>query len=460
MLPEAFCTRMRQQLPDWPAFEQAFARPAPSAVRRNPVKTQPPRLAEMPWCQTGYYLASRPRFILDPRFHAGAYYVQDPSCMILEAVLQALKIQPQRILDACGSPGGKSTHLASLFPESLLVCNEVIQSRLPVLAENLSKWGHSHAIITQQDPKILGRLEDYFDLIVVDAPCSGEGLFRKDPEAWQSWSEAHVTQCARRQQRILEDLWPALAPGGTLIYATCTYAPAENEAQLQHLLQLGAEALNWQLPEHWGIRQWDVQGSSCAQCLPHQFEGDGFFITAVQKTARIPASRRKMPKAHLAPPKTTDAYRHWLKGDWCFEHHQGEIWAWPARWEEELGWLQTLLQPRHPPLRLGKTKGKTLQPDIDLSRSLYCAPDLWPRQNLSLQQAIAYLQGEALPVEAPGGFVRCYFADWPLGWAKAAPGRLNNLYPTGQRIRMRPDTETLAAAWQTLQDILPLVPRK
>ncbi|MBF2053802.1 MAG: rRNA methyltransferase [Candidatus Sericytochromatia bacterium] len=460
MLPDVFCQRMRQQLPDWSAFEQAFTRPAPSAVRRNPFKTSPHTLAEMPWSRTGHYLSSRPRFILDPRFHSGAYYVQDPSCMILEAVLQALKINPQRILDACGAPGGKSTHLASLFPESLLVSNEVIQSRLPILAENLSKWGHSHAIVTQQDPRILGRLAAYFDLIVVDAPCSGEGLFRKDPEAQQNWSEAHVNQCARRQQRILEDLWPALAPGGTLVYATCTYAPAENEQQLQHLLALGAEALSWQLPEHWGLRQWSVQGSTCVQCLPHQFEGEGFFITAVKKTTCAPAIRRSSPKARLESPKNTAAYRHWLQGDWCFEKHQEEIWAWPARWQTDLGWLQTQLNPKHPPLRLGKYKGQTLQPEIDLSRSIYCAEDYWPRQELTLSEAIAYLQGEALPREAPGGFVRCFFEDWPLGWAKAAPGRLNNLYPTGQRIRIRPDKETLAEAWQTLQNVLPLAPSK
>lgn len=462
MLPLAFTKRMAQQISDYTAFEQAFSQSAPTAVRLNPFKThyqgtQPP----MPWCQRGHYLHSRPRFILDPRLHAGAYYVQDPSCMVLEAVLNALQIQPRRILDACAAPGGKSTHLASLFPDSLLIANEVIHGRLPILAENLSKWGSGHSLVIQQDPRDLGRFTDCFDLILVDAPCSGEGLFRKEPEACSAWSESHVNLCANRQQRILKSLWPALAPGGTLIYSTCTYAPEENEAQINYLLRLGAEPLHWQLDSSWGLIQQQSAGTASAQCLPHRFSGEGFFITAVQKTASAhPTHRRpiKYSKRSLEPTKATKSYQDWLLGDWHFENRHDEIWAWPASWEDDLGWLQNLM-PKHPPVRLGKTKGKNLQPDIDLARSIHFAPQHWAQRQLSLSESVAYLQGEALPSETGHGLVCCTFEGWPLGWAKAVPGRLNNLYPTGQRIRMRPDEQTLQTSWQSLLEQLPITPR-
>src|SRR6187399_197007 len=187
---------------------------------------------QIPWTEYGYYLEARPSFTFDPLFHAGCYYVQEASSMFLEqAVKQTIDLsQPLKILDLCAAPGGKSTHILSLITkESLLVSNEVIRSRANILTDNIVKWGCSNVIVTNNDPRDFQRLENYFDVMVVDAPCSGSGLFRRDPDAIEEWSEQNVALCSQRQQRILADILPALKNGGVLIYSTCSYSKEEDE---------------------------------------------------------------------------------------------------------------------------------------------------------------------------------------------------------------------------------------
>ncbi|MES1226926.1 MAG: RsmB/NOP family class I SAM-dependent RNA methyltransferase, partial [Bacteroidota bacterium] len=178
---------------------------------------------KVPWSSNGYYLSERPSFTTDPLFHAGAYYVQEASSMFLEeAVKQTCDLsKPLKVLDLCAAPGGKSTLLQSIISnESLLISNEVIKSRVNILSENITKWGAANVVVTNNDPKDFQRLPEYFDLIVIDAPCSGSGLFRKDPEAITEWSSDNVMLCSQRQQRILADILPCLKPGGILIYST------------------------------------------------------------------------------------------------------------------------------------------------------------------------------------------------------------------------------------------------
>ena len=191
------------------------------------------QLERVPWNEYGYYLNERPSFTLDPLFHAGAYYVQEASRMFLEEALkQTVDLaKPLKVLDLCAAPGGKSTLIQSIISaESLLVSNEVIKTRVHILAENITKWGAANVIVTNNDPSDFQRLPGYFDVIVVDAPCSGSGLFRKDPAAIGEWSENNVLHCAQRQQRILEHIMPALKDGGILIYSTCSYSKEEDEA--------------------------------------------------------------------------------------------------------------------------------------------------------------------------------------------------------------------------------------
>jgi 16S rRNA C967 or C1407 C5-methylase (RsmB/RsmF family) len=249
------------------------------------------------WSSLGHYLSSRPVFTLDPLFHAGGYYVQEASSMYMEMVKDAIEkdysssenaceggffAQKLAALDLCAAPGGKSTHLASLLGEdSLLVSNEVIKSRAVILADNIAKWGMENVVVTNNDPADFGAFEELFDLVVADAPCSGEGLFRKDPQAAGEWSPANVNLCAQRQQRILADIWPSLAPGGYLVYSTCTYNKFENDGNLRFLCEeLGAEAVKLVAPEGSGIIETPGGGF---QFVPGRVKGEGQYMALVRK---------------------------------------------------------------------------------------------------------------------------------------------------------------------------------
>ena len=238
-LHSAFLRQMQEILPeDNSSFIEAINGEVPISVRINPYKNSQldlPFDQPIPWTSEGHYLKKRPVFTLDPSFHAGAYYVQEASSMFIEqAIKQLVDLDGTvRALDLCAAPGGKSTLVSSLLnEESLLVSNEVIGSRYKILIENMHKWGNSNQLIINHDVKDLGHLNGFFNLILVDAPCSGEGLFRKDKKARSEWSENNVALCAARQKRILAEASELLAPDGILIYSTCTYNEHENEQML------------------------------------------------------------------------------------------------------------------------------------------------------------------------------------------------------------------------------------
>ena len=255
---------------------------------------------KVPWTEYGYYLTTRPSFTFDPLFHAGCYYVQEASSMFLEQALkQTVDLsQPLKVLDLCAAPGGKSTHILSLISkDSLLVSNEVIRSRANILNDNVIKWGCSNVVVTNNDPRDFQRLENYFDVIVIDAPCSGSGLFRREPEAIEEWSEQNVALCSQRQQRIVADVLPALKNGGVLIYSTCSYSIEEDEKICEWLIDeliINNEELiinpDWNIvPSGAGYRFW-----------PDQVKGEGFFIACFRKNGEdeqeIHLSNSKGPK--------------------------------------------------------------------------------------------------------------------------------------------------------------------
>jgi len=215
------------------------------------------RLSPVPWSQYGFYLDKRPSFTFDPLFHAGCYYVQEASSMFLEQALKQLTdlSQPLKVLDLCAAPGGKSTHLQSLLsPDSLLVSNEVIKQRSLVLIDNIIRWGCNNVVVTNNDPRAFQKLPGYFDVMVVDAPCSGSGLFRKDEEAIDEWSLNNVALCSQRQQRILADALPALKENGLLVYSTCSYSEEEDEAIMDWLVEeMGMENISLNEPVTDGI---------------------------------------------------------------------------------------------------------------------------------------------------------------------------------------------------------------
>ena len=252
-----------------------------------------PLAAPVPWCCKGHYLAHRPLFTLDPLFHAGAYYVQEASSMFLEQVLKRyLPDHPVAMLDLCAAPGGKSTHARSLLPEgSLLVSNEVMRNRAQILAENITKWGNADVVVTQSDPADFASLEETFDIMLTDVPCSGEGMFRKDEGAISDWSVENVELCRQRQRRILGDAWPCLKPGGLLIYSTCTYNTDENEENVRWICQtLGAEVLPVEV-----LPEWQITGNLLADSdfpvyrfLPHRTRGEGLFMAVMRKHDELP----------------------------------------------------------------------------------------------------------------------------------------------------------------------------
>ncbi len=289
-LPVGFLQRIQNQFPSNSIeFLEAIHAASTLSVRLNLAKTGNRRtdLTPVPWCPTGYYLDDRPYFTNDPWFQAGAYYVQEPSSMFLWHILSTLfgGRKPETVLDLCAAPGGKSTLLASFFPpETFLVANEVVQSRAGILAENVNKWGADNVVVTNSDPRVFSRLPNFFDLILVDAPCSGEGLFRKETASMAQWSLDNANLCSQRQRRILMDAWDTLKPGGILIYSTCTFNPAENEENMVWLSsQHNVESLEISVEPGWGIDVVHYKGIVGYRFLYHRVRGEGFFVSVVQK---------------------------------------------------------------------------------------------------------------------------------------------------------------------------------
>src|SRR5688572_13773005 len=301
-LPKEFEDTLRGKLGEsFDHFLNSLQQPSPVSIRHNPYKPFNLEGEQIAWSKYGKYLRERPVFTLDPAIHAGAYYVQEASSMFLEqAITQAVDLtKPLRVLDLCAAPGGKSTHLLSLLnQESLLISNEVIRSRASILSENIQKWGHQNVIITNNDPEDFSKLEGFFDVIVVDAPCSGEGLFRKDPDAMQEWSLANVDLCCKRQRRILADIWPALKTKGVLVYSTCTFNEQENEENLQWLQkQNDVEGVSLTIDKDWGIETVQVGKLKGYRCYPHKVKGEGFFLSAIRKNEPQEELRIKSKKA-------------------------------------------------------------------------------------------------------------------------------------------------------------------
>jgi 16S rRNA C967 or C1407 C5-methylase (RsmB/RsmF family)/NOL1/NOP2/fmu family ribosome biogenesis protein len=448
-LPIAFAERMKVQLgAAYPQFEAALQQPAPVSIRINQLKwSQAPVLYRVPWTNTGYYLPERPQFTLDPRLHAGAYYVQEASSMFLEQALrQTVDLsQDLRALDLCGAPGGKSTHIASLLtPGSLLVANEVIRSRATILAENVTKWGSGNVVVTNSDPRDFSRLPEFFDVMVVDAPCSGEGMFRKDPQAMQEWSEDNVNLCAQRQQRILADVWEALKPGGVLVYSTCTWNMAENEENMAWLAaQETAESLNLQLDPSWGVEETIWQGVSGYRFYPHRLQGEGFFLTVLRKTGTYEApqrsSKKKKHKLTLAGKMEQAQVNDWLLESDRFAWLQyGEvISAIPENLFEEVDQLYQNLYVVYAGTEVAEVKGKKLKPLQALALSPYLNREVFRTEELDLEAALRYLRKEDIPVAGHSSdWLLMTYENLPLGWAKQVGSRINNYYPKEWRIRM------------------------
>jgi 16S rRNA C967 or C1407 C5-methylase (RsmB/RsmF family)/NOL1/NOP2/fmu family ribosome biogenesis protein len=446
-LPDAFISRTKALLNDeWNAFEQALQEESPTSIRLNPFKnaaligglpmtTLHMDLSEkVPWASDAYYLAQRPSFTSDPLFHAGCYYVQEASSMYLEQIVRKHIPVKAKVLDLCAAPGGKSTQLSSILPEkSLLVANEVIRSRSYILGENLIKWGNPHTIVTNNDPSVLGNLTGYFDVIVADVPCSGEGMFRKDLDSIAEWSVGNIQICVERQRRIVADVWSALKPGGILIYSTCTYNREENEENLDWFCRkLGAEI-----------------AETPRRFMPHQTRGEGFFIAGVRKgLSSGPSPQRKgiaeMRNYSKSAPSSLVG-RDWGRGllnpdEFAFFSENNTFYAIPSVHWDDYMFLRNRLKILFAGIALGEMKGKDFIPSIALALSNHLSASAFSSWELDKNIALKYLKREVLqdvPVALPKGYALVTYQDLPLGFIKNIGNRANNLYPYEWRIRYK-----------------------
>ncbi len=446
-LPIDFITRTRALLGDeYPLFEQALQADVPVSIRINSAKgTKAPDAPQVPWCETGYYLPERLSFTFDPRFHAGAYYVQEASSMFLEQAIRNYVNEPVKCLDLCAAPGGKSTHLLSLLPEgSLLVSNEVIRSRSHILAEKCIKWGNPYSVVTNNDPEEIGKLTHLFDVIVTDVPCSGEGMFRKDTDSTGEWSVANVNLCASRQRRIIHDIWNALRPGGLLIYSTCTYNTEEDEENIYYIIEeLGAEALPIPTPTEWQITGALTHQHPVYRFFPHKTKGEGFFLAVLRKSeGEIEEIRQKgknKKEKGKATPTVPAVVKEWIQNpnEFHFEVINDTIQAVPANYREVISLLSAQLRIVTAGIQIGEVKGKDILPAHGLAMSTCLNREAFHTVEVSWEEAIQYLRKEALslPNEIKKGYVLIEYQGLPLGFVKHLGNRANNLYPQEWRIR-------------------------
>lgn len=405
-------------------------------------------VSQVPWCEKGRYLETRPKFTFDPLLHAGAYYVQEASSMFLETVLkQTVDLTKDlKVLDLCAAPGGKSTLINSLLtPESLLVSNEVIRSRANILSDNLTRWGTMNTVVTNNDPKDFARLTGFFDVLVIDAPCSGSGLFRKDPEAIKEWSLDNVTMCSLRQKRIIGDVWASLKDGGTLIYSTCSYSQAENEDIVDWICEeFGATSLtiNVANPDlQAGLNGTASLTQNSFRFYPDQIKGEGFFIAAFKKQnpEKETFIRSGKPIKNNSRRTEREIFRTWVDDidnfTW-FDKNEDYFLINPEH-EHTIRLLQSNLYLRKAGVKMGKIAGKDLIPDHELALSLYLSENI-VRRELSRDEAISYLRRDEFTLEqAQKGWSLMTFENLGLGWAKILPNRINNYYPKELRILSR-----------------------
>ena len=409
-----------------------------TSVRLNPNKNSKLKTqnSKIPWCETGFYLESRPSFTFDPLFHAGCYYVQEASSMFLEQALkQTVDLsQPLKVLDLCAAPGGKSTHLLSLISkESLLVSNEVIRSRANILTDNIVKWGCSNVVVTNNDPGNFQRLENYFDVIVVDAPCSGSGLFRRDPEAIDEWSEQNVALCSQRQQRILADILPALKNEGVLIYSTCSYSKEEDEEICNWLVnELKVESLKLKVEENWNI----IQSDGGYRFWPDKVKGEGFFIACFRKTGDNDEEiyLRKIKPEKFSVKEMEILNKNVNAEGLAFLRHEEIIYSVPEKLLADINFLSSKLRVVNCGTRIGEIIKDKLVPDHALALSNIIS-DKISRLELDHEQAIQYLKKKELKLQTDKkGWSLVTHQGHQLGWINILPNRINNYYPKELRI--------------------------
>lgn len=400
-----------------------------------------PEHRQVPWCQRGFYLSHREAFTFDPLLHAGCYYVQDASSMIMWQIVHRLVDKPVRYLDLCAAPGGKTTAALDALPAgSLVVANDVVPQRAWVLCENVAKWGVEGGVVTSNRSATFGQLSGFFDVVATDVPCSGEGMMRKDEEAVAQWSPSLVAQCAAQQRQIVTEVWPALRQGGVMIYSTCTFNRHENEEIVEYIInELGAESIDMQFPPEWGIAPGIGKQAHCYRFFPNKLQGEGLFVSVLRKTSDTSTKPHNGVKKKFSSLKTTGKVpaniKQWLVGEYRFEVTDGNVMAVLERHSEAMSLLQSRLHILSSGIKAATVKGRDYVPAQELALSVALNTDSFARCETDYATAIAYLRGEAVAVDAPIGYVLLTYHGVPLGFIKNLGSRANNFYPRQWRIR-------------------------
>ncbi len=449
-------------------FREALQLPPQTTIRLNPFKwpnVEPQNkkvLKPVPWCAEGLSLPHRPDFTFDPLLHAGAYYVQESSSMFVSHVVKHLANKPVTALDLCAAPGGKTTTLrASLPAGSIVVANEPMKVRASILSENVQKQGHPDIIVTNNYPHDFRKARITFDLILADVPCSGEGMFRKDPQAIAEWSPQNVANCAQLQRSIIEDIWPTLSPGGFLVYSTCTFNEQEDEENVQWIIDnLGAQLFDIPVDPQWHITgaigtalpatangEKDESLQSVFRFIPGFTPGEGLFMAVLQKPqAETPDHpRKKRPTAlRIKPSSCQKTVLPWLMEDptlgkdtWTIIDTPTLTRAIPTRWIPLYEKASDALHLIHAGIGIGTSKGKDIVPASSLALSTMLNPSAFPRVEIGWEQAMLYLRKEAitLPDETPRGLVLITYRGLALGFCKNIGNRANNLFPQEWKIK-------------------------
>ena len=466
MLPEAFLERMKRQLGDeYESYLDSLNRSRAVALRFNPLKGEIPPLPfvgqPVPWEPMGYYYDPDARPGLHVFHEAGVYYLQEASAMAPVALLDP---QPgERVCDLCAAPGGKTTQIAGrMMGRGFLLCNEINPKRAKILSRNIERMAVSNALVTNEHPATLAqRFAGFFDRVLVDAPCSGEGMFRKNEVACEEWSPENVQLCADRQDGILECAARMLVPGGRLVYSTCTFAPAENEGSISRFLAMHEEfeivpidkkALG--IPEGCdgipGCVENPAPGiEGTLRLWPHKLKGEGHYAAVLQKKGKLPegyqpvcatGTEKGIPAKNLAKDwaeyfafaKETFSEKLMGEAGLCtagegFLAFGDNLYRMPERMPGVKG-----LKVLRPGLHLGTLKKNRFEPAHALALAL-CPKDVKHVWNLSVEEAAAYLKGQTFSAEGEKGWYLICVDDISLGWGKLAGGIMKNHYPKGLR---------------------------